>query len=90
MHHFAAIHITLSPAAFGRWYQGLGQPPFRVRQIAGVSQLIAVVSASVLARPHRWRLLTRRPYPTQLLLIIPKLYGRTLKAERPIGNACPG
>ena len=53
VHHFPHDHRTLATASLARRDQRFDQPPFVVSQIARISQLAAVITGAVLARPHR-------------------------------------
>src|SRR5271167_4917496 len=53
VHHLPHDHCALATASLARRDQRFDQPPFVVGQIARISQLAAVVTGSVLARPHR-------------------------------------
>src|ERR1035438_8024519 len=57
VHHLPHDHRPLATAGLARWDQRFDQSPFLVGQIARISQLAAVVTGAVLARPHRWSLL---------------------------------
>src|ERR1022692_5099796 len=54
---------SLATASLAGWDQRLDQSPFVVGQIARISQLAAVVTGAVLARPHRWPLLESGHHP---------------------------
>src|SRR5215475_7546146 len=53
VHNLPHDHRALATASLARRYQRFDQSPFVVRQIARISQLAAVVTGAVLARPHR-------------------------------------
>src|SRR6266436_8101672 len=53
VHHLPHDHRALATASLAWRDQRLNQSPFVVGQIARISQLAAVVTAAVLARPHR-------------------------------------
>ena len=53
VHHLPHDHRALAAASLARRDQRFNQPPFVVGQIARISQLAAVVTGAVLARPHR-------------------------------------
>lgn len=48
----AVIMPPIEPAMLGRRYQRADQRPFFIRHIAGIAQLAAVVSGTVLVCPH--------------------------------------
>jgi hypothetical protein len=48
----ALVDLALAPAALGGRDQGRDQRPFRVGQVAGIAQVVAVVAAAVLDGPH--------------------------------------
>ncbi len=48
----ALVDRALVAAAFGGWDQRLDPVPLIVGQVAGITQLAAVVATSVLVRPH--------------------------------------
>src|SRR5467141_2994323 len=52
VHDRAHVRSPLAAAAFSGRNQRLDMRPFRIRQIARISQVIAVVLRSVLVRPH--------------------------------------
>src|SRR5271166_714207 len=52
VYHLAHNHSTLVAAALTGWDQRFDQLPLVVSQIARIAQLAAVVTGSVLARPH--------------------------------------
>jgi len=54
VHHLAHDHRALATASLAPRDQRLDQSPFVIGQIARISQLAAVVTGAVLARPHRW------------------------------------
>src|SRR5271169_6647633 len=53
VHHLTHDHRPLATASFAGRDQRFDQAPFVVGQIARISQLAAVVTGAVLARPHR-------------------------------------
>src|SRR5216684_14912 len=53
VHHLPHDHRALATASLARRDQRFDQSPFVVGQIARISQLAAVVTGAVLARPHR-------------------------------------
>src|SRR3979411_1544407 len=53
IHYFPHDHPAFPTASLARGDQGVDQCPFVIGQIARISQLAAVVTAAVLARPHR-------------------------------------
>src|SRR5882757_866340 len=53
VHHLPHDHRALATASLARRDQWFDQSPFVVGQIARISQLAAVVTGAVLARPHR-------------------------------------
>src|SRR5271163_4402856 len=53
VHHLPHDHRALATASLAPRDQWLDQSPFVVGQIARISQLAAVVTGAVLARPHR-------------------------------------
>ena len=53
VHHLPHDHGALATASLAWRDQRFDQSPFGVGQIARISQLAAVVTAAVLARPHR-------------------------------------
>src|SRR5450755_3288252 len=53
VHHLPHDHRALASASLARPDQWFDQSPFVVGQIARISQLAAVVTGAVLARPHR-------------------------------------
>ena len=94
VHDRAHVCSPLASAALGWWNERFDKPPFVVRQVARVSQVIATVSSPVLIRSHR-----------QSLLHSPRLrciasdskksagfkmdswsHGRALPARRPAGT----
>jgi hypothetical protein len=52
VHHFAHIDVALVAAPPSRWDQRFNKRPFIICQIARVSQIAAVVTSTVLHRPH--------------------------------------
>ena len=52
VHHLAHVDATLATATLGGGYQRLDILPFRVRQIARIAQLVAVVAGAVFGSPH--------------------------------------
>ena len=54
----ALIDMTSIAAALGRRNERLDMRPFRVGQIAGIAQSIAVVASAIFVGPHR------RPLPS--------------------------
>ena len=53
IHDCAHIRPSLAAAAFSGRYQRLDMRPFLIRQVARISQMVAVVLGSVFVRPHR-------------------------------------
>src|SRR5262249_51737601 len=53
VHDLAHVHRALAAARLARRDQGLDELPLIVSQIARIAQLAAVVTNSVLRRPHR-------------------------------------
>src|ERR1019366_6281306 len=53
VHHLPHYYRPLASATLARRDQRFDQPPFVVGQIARISQLAAVITGAVLARPHR-------------------------------------
>src|SRR5206468_1558722 len=62
VHHLPHDHRPLATAGLARRDQRFDQSPFLVGQIARISQLAAVVTGAVLARPHQWPLLESGHY----------------------------
>jgi hypothetical protein len=56
VHDFASIDVASVAAALGGRDQRRHMRPFLVRKITRIAQSAAVVSPTVLARPHRWSL----------------------------------
>ena len=51
--HFAHVDGTLATATLGGWYKRPDQPPFRIGEIARITQLVAVIAMAVFHRPHQ-------------------------------------
>src|SRR6266404_1250743 len=62
VHHLPHDHRPLATAGLARRDQRFDQSPFLVGQIARISQIAAVVTGAVLARPHQWPLLESGHY----------------------------
>jgi hypothetical protein len=64
VHNGPHVRPPLTAAAFGGRDQRLDIRPFVIRQVARISQVIAVVLRPVLVRPHRRPLLESRCAPS--------------------------
>src|SRR5207244_12817845 len=62
VHHLPHDHRPLATAGLALRDQRFDQSPFLVGQIARISQLAAVVTGAVLARPQQWPLLESGHY----------------------------
>ena len=53
VHHLAQNHPALATALLAGRNQRLDKRPFRIGQVAGITQLAAIIACTVLDSPHR-------------------------------------
>ena len=76
---FAHIDLALAPSTFRFRYQRRDMTPLLVRDIARVSQMIAIVGRAIFLRPHGGPSKSGRLLESQAIPGTQELSGRTLK-----------